>query len=137
MGPIYENALVKLYCGDCLEVMPGLDIKFDCCITDPPYGTTLCKWDSVLPFKDMWHHLERLVKDNGVICLFGVEPFSSYLRISNIDMYRYDWIWEKERPSNVAMVKKRPLKYTENISVFYKNQCLYHPQMTIGKKIIR
>ena len=134
MGPIYENQWVSLYQGDCLNVMPELTETFDACITDLPYGTTACKWDSVIPFDFMWRELKRIVKPDGAICLFGSEPFSSYLRISNIDMYRYDWIWEKERPSNVAMVKKRPLKYTENISVFYKNQCLYHPQMSIGKK---
>ena len=77
MGPIYENQWVSLYQGDCLQVMPELNIKFDACITDPPYGTTACKWDSVIPFEPMWRELKRLIKPNGAICLFGSEPFAS------------------------------------------------------------
>ena len=120
MGPIYENQWVSLYQGDCLEIMPKLDIKFDACITDPPYGNeiTAYKWDSVIPFEDMWKNLKRLVKPTGAICLFGSEPFSSQLRCSNLEMFKYDWVWEKTRNSNPVMARKRPLNYIENISVF-------------------
>ena len=132
MNSIYENEWVKLYQGDCLEIMPKLDITFDACITDPPYGTTSCKWDSVIPFEPMWENLKRLVKDNGAICLFGSEPFSSYLRISNIEMFKYDWIWDKKLAGNGILAKKNPLKIHEICSVF--NSGIYYPQMTHGKK---
>ena len=136
MNSIYENEWIKLYQGDCLEIMPKLDITFDACITDPPYGTTSCKWDSVIPFEPMWENLKRLVKDNGTICLFGSEPFSSKLRCSNLEMFKYDWIWEKERGFGFLDSKFRPLKSHEIISVFSKGGCsngskpamVYNPQ---------
>jgi len=103
-------------------------------LADPPYGTTACKWDTVIPFEPMWEQLKRVIKPNGAIVLFGSEPFSSALRMSNIKNYKYDWVWEKERPSNPMLSKKQPLSYNENISVFYTKQCLYNPQMTKGKK---
>ena len=95
---ITENRY-ELYQGDCLEVMDELikqNVKVDAIITDPPYGTTACKWDSVIPFDKMWEKLNKLIKPNGAIVLFGSEPFSSALRMSNIKNYRYDLIWEKE-----------------------------------------
>ena len=134
MNSIYENEWVKLYQGDCLEIMPKLDITFDACITDPPYGTTSCKWDSVIPFEPMWENLKRLVKDNGAICLFGSEPFSSKLRCSNLEMFKYDWIWEKTRNSNPMFARKRPLNFTENISVFSLLSPIYFPIMENGEK---
>ena len=112
----------QLYLGDCLEVMDSLikeNIKVDCILTDPPYGTTACKWDTVIPFDDMWERLNKLIKPNGAIVLFGSEPFSSALRMSNIKKYKYDWIWKKTKASNFALCKKNPMKYHENISVFY------------------
>ncbi|MBR4315990.1 MAG: site-specific DNA-methyltransferase [Alphaproteobacteria bacterium] len=121
--PYYKNDLITLYHGDCLEIMPQLDIKFDCCITDPPYGTTACKWDSVIPFEPMWDNLKRLVKSSGAICLFGSEPFSSYLRISNIEMFKYDWIWNKKTGLGFLDSKFRPLKSHEIISIFSKGGC--------------
>ena len=123
---------VKLIQGDCLEVMQNLiddGVKVDMVLTDPPYGTTACKWDSVIPFDEMWQCLNGLTNDNTPIALFGSEPFSSALRMSNIKNYKYDWIWEKHRASNFIQCNKRPLKYHENIIVFYKKQCLYHKQM--------
>jgi len=118
--------------GDCLELMQSIpDGSIDAIITDPPYGTTACKWDSVIPFEPMWAELKRIIKPNGAIVLFGQEPFSSYLRISNIDWYKYDWYWQKERPTNVMQLKRRAGKVIETISVFYKNQCTYNPQKTI------
>ena len=132
MNPIYENQRVKLYQGDCLEIMPQLDMKFDACITDPPYGTTACKWDSVIPFEDMWKNLKKLVKPNGAICLFGSEPFSSALRMSNLPMFKYDWVWVKNNKTGFLNAKKQPLRCIETISVFYEFQSLYIPQMKHG-----
>lgn len=97
-------------------------------LTDPPYGTTACKWDNVIPFEPMWKELKRISK--GSILLFGNEPFSSTLRLSNIKEYRYDWVWEKERGNGFANAKKQPLKAIENVMVFYKNHRTYNPQMT-------
>tara|TARA_R110002020_G_scaffold54041_1_gene150978 strand:- start:10 stop:756 length:747 start_codon:yes stop_codon:yes gene_type:complete len=125
----------KLYKGDCLEVMKTIpDKSIDAIITDPPYGTTACKWDGVIDFDLMWKQLNRIVKPNNAIVLFGCEPFSSALRMSNIKNYKYDWIWEKDRTSGHLNSKKQPLRNVENISVFYKKQCTYNPIMTKGKK---
>jgi site-specific DNA-methyltransferase (adenine-specific) len=110
------------------------DGSVDAIITDPPYGTTACKWDSVIDFEPMWEQLNRIIKPNGAIVLFGSEPFSSALRMSNIKNYKYDWIWKKERLTNPLMVKKQAPRYTENISLFYKKQCTYNPQMTKRKE---
>ena len=90
---------------------------------------TACKWDEIIPFEPLWEQYERIIKDNGAIVLFGSEPFSSNLRMSNLEMYKYDWYWEKERLTNIAQVKKRAGKTVETISVFYKKQCTYNPQM--------
>ncbi len=133
--------MIDLYNGDCLEIMDRLieqGIKVDAIITDPPYGTTACKWDNVIPFDEMWLRLNKLIKPNGAIVLFGSEPFSSALRMSNIKNYRYDWIWEKTTAGNIALANKQPLRYTENISVFYHKQPTYNKQMIprdeLGKK---
>ena len=126
---------MKLYNGDCLEVMKLIpDKSIDAIITDPPYGTTQCKWDSVIPFEPMWEQLNRIIKDNGAIVLFGSEPFSSALRMSNINNYKYDWIWKKDRTTGHLNAKKQPLRNIEKISVFYKKQTRYNPVMTIGKE---
>jgi len=109
----------ELYKGDCLEVMNGIPSgSIDAIITDPPYGTTACKWDSVIDFELMWEQLNRIIKPNGAIVLFGSEPFSSALRMSNIKNYKYDWIWAKTMPSGMATAKFMPMKYHEIISVF-------------------
>jgi len=116
--------------GDCLELMKDIpDGSIDCIITDPPYGTTACKWDTVIPFDFMWEQLKRIIKTNGAIVLFWGEPFSSALRMSNIKNYKYDWKWEKHKPSNFALAKKQPMKYYEDIIIFYKKQPTYNPQM--------
>jgi DNA modification methylase len=121
--------MIQLYKGDCLEAMKSIaDKSIDAIITDPPYGTTACKWDSVIPFDLMWEQLNRIIKDNGAIVLFGSEPFSSALRMSNIKNYKYDWIWDKNIPSNPYLAKKQPMRINENISIFYKNQCTYNRQ---------
>ena len=119
----------QLMFGDCLELMKTIpDNSIDMVLTDPPYGTTRCKWDTVIPFKPMWEHLKRITKDNGAICLFGSEPFSSALRMSNIKNYKYDWVWEKRRSTGHLNAKKQPMRKTELISVFYKKQTTYYPQ---------
>ena len=128
--------MIELINGDCLEEMDKLierGVKTDAIITDPPYGTTACKWDSVIPFNEMWKRLNKLIKQNGAIVLFGSEPFSSALRISNVKNYKYDWIWEKERGSNFASVKHQPFKKHEMVSVFCKKSSVYNPQMLTGK----
>ncbi|NMA75572.1 MAG: site-specific DNA-methyltransferase [Bacteroidales bacterium] len=120
---------VKLLHGDCLELMKDIpDKSIDLILTDPPYGTTACKWDSVIPFEPMWEQLNRIIKPNGAICLFGSEPFSSALRMSNIKHYKYDWIWEKSKASGHLNAKIMPLKAHEIISVFSKRRCNYYPQ---------
>jgi DNA modification methylase len=115
----------EIYKGDCLEVMDKLieqGVKVDAIITDPPYGTTACKWDSVIPFDVMWERLNKLIKPNGAIVLFGSEPFSSQLRCSNLKNYKYDWIWEKSKCSNFPHAKNMPLKFHENIIVFSRGK---------------
>ena len=120
----------KLYKGDCLEVMKQIPSgSIDAIITDPPYGTTACKWDSVIDFELMWEQLNRIIKPNGAIVLFGSEPFSSALRMSNIKSYKYDWIWIKNRPTGTMLAKKQPMRNVENILVFYKSQPKYNRQM--------
>ena len=127
--------MINLLKGDCLELMKDIPSgSIDAIITDPPYGTTACKWDSVIPFDLMWEQLNRIIKPNGAIVLFGNEPFSSALRMSNIKNYKYDWIWEKPKGTGHLNANKQPMRYTENISVFYKNQCAYNPQKTNGHK---
>lgn len=96
-------------------------------------GTTACKWDSVIPFDEMWLRLNKLIKPNGAIVLFGSEPFSSALRMSNIKNYKYDWVWEKSKATNFLNAKKQPLRAKENISVFYTKQPIYNPQMKKGE----
>ena len=127
--------MIQLVKGECIEQMKLIPSgSIDAIITDPPYGTTQCKWDSVIPFDAMWEQLNRIIKPNGAIVLFGSEPFSSALRMSNIKNYKYDWVWNKDRPSGHLNAKKQPMRDIENISVFYKKQCTYNPLMTIGKK---
>ena len=123
--------MIELYNGDCLEVMDGLieqGVIVDAIICDPPYGTTACKWDTIIPFKPMWERLNKLIKPNGAIVLFGSEPFSSALRMSNIKDYKYDWIWQKNNAGNFQIVKYQPLKKHEIISVFSKKSHNYYPQ---------
>ena len=123
--------MYKLYNGDCLEIMDRLieeGVKVDCILTDPPYGTTACKWDTVILFDKMWERLNNLIKPNGAIVLFGSEPFSSALRMSNIKNYKYDWIWDKKKGGNIMNLKYQPYKVHEIISVFNKHN--YYPIMT-------
>ena len=124
---ITEN--YQLMFGDCLERMKEIpDGSVDLILTDPPYGTTACKWDSVIDFTLMWEQLKRIIKPNGAIVLFGSEPFSSKLRCSNLEMFKYDWIWEKSKGSNFTHAKNMPIKFHETVSVFSKGKTIHKSQ---------
>lgn len=122
------NRMIK---GDCLKTMLSIkDKSIDLILTDLPYGTTAQKEDVIIPFDKLWEQYNRIIKNNGVIALFGQEPFSSNLRLSNIKNYKYDWYWQKERPTNVLQLKRRAGKVIETISIFYNKQPIYNPQKT-------
>lgn len=130
---------INLYNGDCLEIMDRLieqGVQVDVIITDPPYGTTACKWDSVIDFEKMWGRLNQLIKPNSAIVLFGQNPYSSALIMSNPSDFRYEWVWEKTQATGHLNAKKMPLKAHENIMVFYKKLPTYNPQKTQGHKPI-
>ena len=121
--------MAALHCGDCLDIMPTLpDASVDAIIADPPYGTTACKWDSVIPLAPMWAELKRVIKPRGAIVLFAAQPFTSALVMSNAEWYRDEWIWRKNRGGDVFNVKRRPLKFHEQILVFAENFTTYNPQ---------
>ncbi len=129
MKNILDNKNYKLLQGDCLELMKDIsDKSVDMILCDLPYGTTKCKWDIVIPFDKLWEQYNRIIKDKGAILLFGSEPFSSKMRISNLRMYKYDWIWKKTKAQGFLNSKKMPLKDYENICVFYKRPPVYNPQ---------
>jgi len=134
--------------GDCLEEMKKIpDNSIDMVLTDPPYGTTACKWDTAIDFELMWKELKRITKDNGAICLFGSEPFSSTLRMSNIKMFKYDWYWKKSKAFDFMNAKNKPMNIVETISIFSngttanrsKNRMPYYPQglKLFGKTVKR
>ena len=130
----------EIYNDDCfviLEQMRQQNMRVDAIITDIPYGTTPMDWDTQLPNKKMWAAIHGVCNDTTPIVLFGQEPFASFLRMSNIEEYKYDWYWQKERLTNVFQIKRRPGKMIENIMVFYKKQCKYNPIKTIheGKPV--
>ena len=127
--------MIELYKGDCLEVMKGIESgSIDAIITDPPYGTTACKWDSVIDFDLMWEQLNRIIKPNGAIVLFGSQPFTSALIMSNPKMFKYEWIWQKNKATGHLNAKIMPMKEHENIIIFGKGKINYIPQMTEGHK---
>ena len=132
----------ELYKGDCLEVMDKLikeGVKVDCILTDPLYGTTACKWDTIIPFGEMWERLNKLIKPNGVVALFGNEPFTSTLICSNLKGFKYRWDWNKKIPSGMSYAKYRPMQQTEDIIIFTKNgeKTIYNPQMVKRDKPIK
>jgi DNA modification methylase len=128
-NPYYEDKWVKIFHGDCREILPSLDVKVDLVLTDPPYGITACKWDSIVPLDVLWKLYGQVIKAQCPIIMFGNEPFSSQVRISNIDWYKYDWKWDKIRGVGHLNSKIRPMMCIEDIMVFYKNACTYNPQM--------
>ena len=109
----------------------------DMIFCDLPYGTTQCRWDVIIPFEPLWEQYNRIIKDNGAIVLFGSEPFTSTLICSNIKDFKYNWIWQKNKSTGFLNAKKQPLNDNETISIFYKNQCIYNPQMTKAEKIYK
>ena len=126
---------MMLHLGDCLDVMRDIpDGSVDAVICDPPFGTTACKWDSVIPFEPMWAQLKRIVKPNGAIVLMAQTPFDKMLGASNITDLRYEWIWQKESGSGHLNAKRAPMKNHENVLVFYANAPTYNPQMRLGFK---
>jgi len=128
---------IELIQGDCLEKMKDIpDKSIDMILCDLPYGTTACKWDTIIPFEPLWEQYKRIIKDNGAIVLTASQPFTSALVMSNVKIFKYCWYWKKERLTNIAQVKKRAGKTVEECCVFYKNQPKYNPQMEkyFGKK---
>jgi site-specific DNA-methyltransferase (adenine-specific) len=118
----------QIYLGDCLEVMKDIDDKsIDMILCDLPYGITACKWDTIIPFERLWEQYKRINKDNGAIVLFGSQPFTSKLIMSNLKMFKYEWIWEKTQASNFMNIKYQPLKSHENILIFGNNGFCYNP----------
>lgn len=119
----------KLILGDCLEKMKDIpDHSVDLVLCDLPYGTTSCKWDNIIPFDPLWEQYNSVIKDNGAVVLFGSQPFTSMLIMSNLKNFKYEWIWEKQKASNFMRVEYSPLKYHENICVFSKLTHNYYPQ---------
>lgn len=119
--------------GDCIEKMKAIpDSSIDAVICDPPYGITACKWDSVIPLEPMWEQLKRIVKENGAILLFGAQPFSSALVMSNPKLFKYEWVWEKNVPTGHLNAKKMPMKWHEQILCFYSKLPTYNPQFRNG-----
>jgi site-specific DNA-methyltransferase (adenine-specific) len=126
--------MIELIRGDCLEEMKKIpDGSIDLVLTDPPYGTTACKWDTVIPFEPMWEQLKRVIKPNGAIVLFGSQPFTSALVMSNVKMFKYEWIWEAHKGKNPMLAKIQPMKIHESVLVFGEGKIIYNPQMTSGK----
>ena len=130
----YRDENVTLLQGDCLEVMPMLTERIDAVITDVPYGITRNAWDAVIPMDKMWDAIHTVCSATTPVVLFGAEPFASKLRLSNPKEYRYDWYWAKTTPTGFLNSKRQPLRNVECISVFYKKQCMYNPQMRKGFK---
>lgn len=103
------------------------DKSIDMILCDLPYGTTACKWDTVIPFEPLWSHYKRIIKDNGAIVLTASQPFTSALVMSNIKMFKYEWIWQKTRKTGFANANRQPLRNYEDVLVFYNGQCKYNP----------
>jgi DNA modification methylase len=133
MKPYYQDNLITLYHGKCEDVLPTLEAQsFDAVITDPPYGTTACAWDSPIEFAFMWHELKRLARARAAIVLFGSQPFTSALIGSNFELFKYELIWEKDKATGYLSANNAPLKAHENILVFSLTSPNYYPQKTTG-----
>jgi site-specific DNA-methyltransferase (adenine-specific) len=121
--------------GDCLELMKNIaDKSIDMILCDLPYGTTACKWDVIIPFEPLWEQYKRIIKDNGAIVLTASQPFTSALVMSNIKMFKYEWVWDKKLPSGMQIAKFRPMQRHENVLVFSKNTPAYYPIKTPQKE---
>lgn len=124
---------IDLMQGDCLERMKEIpDGSVDMVLTDPPYGTTKCKWDTIIPLEPMWEQLKRIIKPNGAIVMTASQPFTSVLVCSNLKMFKYDWVWKKPKGTGHLNAKKQPMRDKEDVVVFYNKQPTYNPQMTSG-----
>jgi len=124
----------EILLGDCLELMKDIpNGSIDMILADLPYGTTACKWDTIIPFDKLWEQYERIIKPNGAIVLTASQPFTSALVMSNPDWFKYEWIWEKSHPTGFASSKYNPLKYHESVLIFCEGKTVYNPQMTKGK----
>ncbi|HAV5356858.1 TPA: site-specific DNA-methyltransferase [Acinetobacter baumannii] len=127
------NNKIQLMLGDCLDRMREVETgTVDMILCDLPYGTTCCKWDVVIPFKQLWEQYERVIKDNGAIVLFAAQPFTSLLASSNLKLFRYEWIWEKPAATGFFNAHFQPLRAHENILVFYKAKPTFNPMKTFG-----
>lgn len=125
---------MQLIHGDCLEKMKDIpDKSIDMILCDLPYGTTACKWDVVIPFEPLWEQYKRIIKDRGAIVLFGSQPFTSVMVMSNIKQFKYQWIYQKSKATNFLNAKKNPLKYHEDVCVFGSGCVVYYPQRTTGE----
>ena len=123
-----------LYCGDCLDILPTLPAQsVDAIIADPPYGTTACKWDSVIPLDAMWRELKRVIKPRGAVVLFAAQPFTTTLIESNRAWFKYAWVWDKVGTANFAIAKFQPLRASEDVLTFGNGRTTYNPQMRTGK----
>jgi site-specific DNA-methyltransferase (adenine-specific) len=126
--------MIRLLQGDCLEIMPELEENsVDLIIADPPYGTTQCNWDSIIPFEPMWKNIKRIIKNDSAIILFSSQPFTTALIYSNIENYKYGWVWNKKLAGNAFVSDYQPLKIHEDINVFSYGSAPYYPIMTKGK----
>ena len=129
--------LNTIICGDCLEIMPEIANKsVDMILCDLPYGTMACSWDTIIPFEPLWVQYKRIIKDNGAIVLTASQPFTSKLVMSNLDMFKYERIWEKEQGTNQMLKDIAPLKIHENVLVFGKKRIKYNPQFTKARSIV-
>jgi site-specific DNA-methyltransferase (adenine-specific) len=128
---------VKLFLGDCVPILPTLSGPFDMILVDLPYGTTACKWDTVIPFEPLWAQYKRLIKPKGAVVLFGSQPFTSALVMSNVEWFKYDLVWRKVRVTGHLDAKRRPLREHESILIFCDGQTTYNPQMTKGEPHVR
>ena len=125
---------MRLWHGDCLTLMKDIDTNsVDMLLVDLPYGTTQCKWDSIISLKDLWIEYNRIIKDNGAMLFHCAQPFTSNLIMSNVKNFKYEWVWEKSKASNYLNAKKQPLRAHESIAVFYRKPPTYNPQMTQGE----
>ncbi len=122
--------MIQLHCGDCLDIMPTLEpSSVDMVLADPPYGTTACKWDSVIPLDEMWRELKRVIKPNGAIVMTASQPFTTTAIASNQKQFKYCWVWEKNAGSNFGVVKHQPMKEHEDVLVFGEGAVTYNPIM--------
>ena len=131
-------ALNTIHEGDCLELMRDIpDKSVDMILCDLPYGTTACKWDTIIPFEPLWAQYERVIKDNGAIVLTASQPFTTVLINSNLEAFRYCWVWNKKKAGNIFLAKKQPMKIHEDVVVFSKKPHNYFPQMIKRDKVKR